>query len=73
MSSIYSESAAHRAAISAAESTRQSAVLAAGSNQSAIRSAEIVYARACLKSALANSIPDASNWTSLLLSLGVQT
>jgi hypothetical protein len=72
MSSIYSESAAHRAAILAAESTRQSAVLAAGSNQSAIRTAEISYARSCYKSALANNC-DASNWTMLLLSLGVQT
>jgi hypothetical protein len=72
MSAIYSENAAHRAAILAAEGARQSAVGLA-TTQSAVRSAEIVYARACLKSALANGIPDASNWTMLLLALGTQT
>ena len=72
MSAIYSENSAHRAAILSAEAARQSAV-AVATTQSAIRSAEIVYARACLKSALANGIPDASNWTTLLLSLGVET
>jgi hypothetical protein len=71
MSAIYNENAAHRAAILAAESTRQSAVSVA-TTQSAIRTAEIAYARSCLKSALANNC-DASNWTMLLLSLGVET
>jgi hypothetical protein len=72
MSVIFNENKTHRDAIAAAESTRQSAVLAAGSSQSAIRTAEIAYARSCLKSAVSNNC-DASNWTTLLLSLGVQS
>jgi hypothetical protein len=71
MSSIYSESSAHRAAIAAAEGARQTAV-AAASTQSAIRTAELTYARAGLKSAIANSC-DTAPWTTLMLSLaGVQ-
>jgi hypothetical protein len=72
MSAIYNENKTHRDAIAAAEGVRQVAV-AAATTQSAVRAAEITYARACLKSALANGIPDASNWTMLLLSLGVET
>jgi hypothetical protein len=71
MSVIYNENKTHRDAVSAAEGVRQVAV-AAATTQSAIRAAELAYARSCYKSALANNC-DASNWTMLLLSLGVQT
>jgi hypothetical protein len=71
MSALYSENKTHRDAVVAAEGARQVAV-AAASTQSAVRSAELVYARAGLKSALANSC-DTASWVWLLQSLaGVQ-
>jgi hypothetical protein len=72
MSVIYNENKTHRDAIAAAEGVRQVA-LAAATTQSAVRTADLAYARSCLKSAIQNNIPDASNWTMLLASLGVQT
>jgi hypothetical protein len=72
MSSIYSESAAHRAAIAAAEGTKQTAISAAGNNQASINAAVLTYARACYKSALANNC-DTGVWTMLMKSVaGVQ-
>jgi hypothetical protein len=73
---IYSESKTHQSNILLAEGVRQVAVAtAAGSGatlQANVRAAELVYARAGLKSAIQNSC-ETSSWTMLLLSLGVQT
>jgi hypothetical protein len=72
MSSIYSESAAHRAAIAAAEGTKQVAIAAAGSSQASVNSATLSYARTCLKSAIQNGC-DTAPWTWLMRSIaGVQ-
>jgi hypothetical protein len=72
MSSIYSESAAHRAAIAAAEGVKQTAIVAAGNSQSAVNAAVLTYARTGLKSAIANNC-DTAPWTWLMKSVaGVQ-
>jgi hypothetical protein len=55
MSSITSENRIHAAAVLAAEGVRQTAVAAAGNSQSAVRNAEIAFARACLASAKSNN------------------
>jgi hypothetical protein len=49
MSSIYSESAAHRATIAAAEGAKQVAISAAGNSQSAVNAAVLTYARGLLQ------------------------
>jgi hypothetical protein len=72
MSPPFSENKTHYATVIAAEGVRQVAVAAAGSSMSAIRTAEIAYARTGLKSAIANGV-ETSSWTMLLASLGVQT
>jgi hypothetical protein len=72
MSAPFNENKAHYATIVAAEGVRQVAVAAAGSSQSAIRTAELAFARTGLKSAIANGAETAS-WTMLLQSLGVET
>jgi hypothetical protein len=71
MSAPYSENKTHRDTVNAAEGVRQVAV-AAATTQSAIRTAELAFARTGLKSAIANGVETAS-WTMLLLSLGVET
>ena len=55
MSTSQSGIKAHDDVVNAAENVRQAAVTAA-SSQSAARTAEIVFHRACVKSALANGI-----------------
>jgi hypothetical protein len=72
MSAPFNENKAHYATVVAAEGVRQVAVAAAGSSMSAIRTAELAFARTGLKSAIANGV-DAGSWTMLLASLGVQT
>jgi hypothetical protein len=72
MSSIYSESSAHRAAIAQAEGAKQVAIGAAGSNQASVNAAVLTYARAGYKSAIANNC-DTASWTTLMKSVaGVQ-
>jgi hypothetical protein len=72
MSSIYSESSAHRAAIAQAEGQKQVSISQAGNNQASINAAVLTYARACLKSAIANGC-DTSPWVYLMKSVaGVQ-
>jgi hypothetical protein len=55
MSIVYSENATHRAALLAAENTRNASYAAAAGNQASIKAADIVYARAALASAKANN------------------
>jgi hypothetical protein len=55
MSVVYSENAAHRAALLAAEQTRQ-ASCPPGSSQATVTAADIVYFRACVASAIANGV-----------------
>jgi hypothetical protein len=69
MSAPFNENKAHYATILAAEGVRQTAVAAAGNSQSAVRTAEIAFARSGLKSAIQNGV-DAGPWTQLLASLG---
>jgi hypothetical protein len=71
MSAPFNENKAHYATILAAEGVRQIAV-AAATTQSAVRAADLAYARTGLKSAIANGVETAS-WTMLLAALGVQT
>jgi hypothetical protein len=46
---------AHAATVNTSEGVRQVAVAAAGSNQAAARTAEILHYRTCLASAIANN------------------
>jgi hypothetical protein len=72
MSAIYNENSAHRAAIAAAEGTKQTAISAAGNNQASVNAATLAYARTCLKSAVANGC-DTAPWTWLMKAVaGVQ-
>jgi hypothetical protein len=72
MAVIYSENATHRAALLAAEQTRQAAITAAAGNATAIKNAELAFYRNALSSALANSCGP-SQFTTALKELGVQT
>jgi hypothetical protein len=56
MSRGYSGNTAHDSTVNAAENTLQAAVVAAAGSQSAIKTAEIVFHRALVKSALANNV-----------------
>ncbi len=64
MSVIYSENAAHRAAILAAEQARQAACVP-GAGQATLRAADITFARAALASCLANGVSPAQFVTAL--------
>ena len=68
MSISHSENANHRAALQAAEMTRQSAVAAAGS-QAAVKAAEITFYRTARASAIANGLSP-TPFTYALLELG---
>jgi hypothetical protein len=70
MAIVFSENAQHRANLIAAENTRNAAYAAAGGSQSAIKTADIVYARAALASAKANNC-GVSQWQDMLRELGV--
>jgi hypothetical protein len=70
MSVVYSENATHRANLLAAEQTRSIAYAAAGGSQSAIKAADIAFARAALSSAKANGC-GMSQWQDMLRELGV--
>jgi hypothetical protein len=56
MSTCQSDNKAHAAAVNSAESTRQVAVAAAGT-QASVVSAELTFYRACLASAKTNGAP----------------
>jgi hypothetical protein len=60
----------HRSNLLAAEQTRSIAYAAAGSSQSAIKAADIVFARTALASAKANGC-GVEQWQSMLKELGV--
>jgi hypothetical protein len=68
MAATYSENKTHRDNIKAAEGVRQTAV-AAASSQSAVKSAELTFARSCFSSAVANNC-STSTWTTMLAELG---
>ena len=70
MAIVYSENSTHRANLIAAENARNTAYAAATSSQSAIKTADIVYARAALASAKANSC-GVSQWQDMLRELGM--
>jgi hypothetical protein len=70
MSIVYSENATHRQNLIAAENTRVAAYAAAAGSQSAIKSADIAYARSALASAKANSC-GVEQWQTMLKELGV--
>jgi len=70
MSVIYSENSTHRANIANAERVRQGSITAA-STQTAINTAELLFYRTVLASALANNC-DASTFTTALWALGVR-
>ena len=70
MSIVYSENATHRAALLAAENTRNASYAAAAGNQASIKAADIAYARAALASAKANNC-GVSQWQDMLRELGV--
>jgi hypothetical protein len=72
MAATYSENLTHRTNLITAEMVRQISVAAAGTNQAAIKTAELTFARTCLTSAQANSCSP-SQWTTMLKELGVQT
>jgi hypothetical protein len=72
MSSGYSGKFGHDVAITASEGKRQQAVAAAGNSQSAVRAAELIHARTCLASSLANNGgADVAVWNTMLKELGV--
>ena len=66
------ENMTHQANIARSEMIRQVSVAAAGNNQASVRTAELLHARTCLASAIANKC-GVSQWTSMLQELGVQT
>jgi hypothetical protein len=51
----YSENSAHRAALLAAEQTRQAAITP-GASQATVKAADIAYYRSALASAIANGV-----------------
>ena len=55
MGAAFSETRAHTAACVLSEGARQAAVQAAGNNQAAIRTAEILHLRTCLESCKKNN------------------
>jgi hypothetical protein len=69
MSQYGGDNQTHKATVSTAESTRQVAVAAAGSNQASVNSAEITFYRACVASAKTNSV-SASVYMDALRALG---
>jgi hypothetical protein len=60
----YSENASHRAALQAAELTRQ-ASSPPGASQATVKAADIAYYRACVTSALANGVTPQQFMTAL--------
>jgi hypothetical protein len=70
MSTYQGENSSHKSAVQVAESTRQSAVAAAGSSASQVLAAELVFYRAVIASAKTNNVPS-STYQDALRSLGV--
>jgi hypothetical protein len=68
MATSQCENTAHKNAVNAAETTRQVAVAAAGT-QAAVNAAEVVFFRACISSAKTNGVP-VSHYTEALRALG---
>lgn len=66
MSVIQSENRQHNTTVNASEMARSIAVAAAGSNQSAARTADINFHRIVLKSAIQNNCDVASAMSALL-------
>jgi hypothetical protein len=63
---------AHDDTVLAAEGVRQTAVQAAGSNQSAVRTAELAFYHTCYSSAVANGVSP-SNFSMALFAFGVRS
>jgi hypothetical protein len=70
MSQVVTENATHQTNLRNAEHARQIAYLAAGNSQSAIKAADLAYARSCLTSAQANGCAT-SQFVVMLRELGV--
>jgi hypothetical protein len=69
MSVVYSENATHRTNLQSAEQVRMSAYAAAAGSASAIKNADLAYARSALSSAQANNC-GTSQWTTMIRELG---
>jgi hypothetical protein len=70
MAVVYSDNVQHRQNLIAAENARVAAYAAAAGSQSAIKAADIAYARAALASAKTNNC-GVSQWQDMLRELGV--
>jgi hypothetical protein len=71
MATGYSGKKSHDDAVTAAEGVRQAAV--AGASMSAVRTAELAFARTCYKSSIANNAgADLAVWSTMLTELGVR-
>jgi hypothetical protein len=70
MSQYGGDNQTHKGNVSAAESTRQVAVAAAGTSQSAVNTAEIAFYRTCVASAKANGVGSTSVYMDALRWLG---